>query len=264
MIPSDLTEYLETMISPGDRVENCTVHTITDPASFPWAETDSDSVHGLILTLPNTTGVEEWVTQAHRVLKPGGHLMLIAPDEEPTGHTGACKAEDAGFEVRDAILWAYGPEAGNKMHYTAKASRSEREEGLYDTDFDYDQQDESRKEGLPGGDNPRNRGLTKRKNVHPTVKPTEVMVRLLQNVPKDQGPVIDPFLGSGTTLLACLETGHDGIGIEREREYIEIADARVRHANVATAAWDAAVIESDVEPQKAEATELDFGDLLGL
>ena len=90
------------------------------------------------------------------------------------------------------------------------------------------------------------------------------MVRLLQNVPKDQGPVIDPFLGSGTTLLACLETGHDGIGIEREREYIEIADARVRHANVANAAWDAAIIESDVEPEKAEATELDFGDLLGL
>jgi DNA modification methylase len=90
------------------------------------------------------------------------------------------------------------------------------------------------------------------------------MIRLLQDIPKGQGPVIDPFLGSGTTMLACLETGHDGIGIEREREYIEIADARVRHANVANAAWDAAVIESDVEPQIAEVTEVGFGDLLGL
>ena len=266
MMPQDLVDYLHTMISPGDRVESCVVHIIHDPVAFDWASHADASAHGMIFDSGASTlsDIDHYVAEAYRILKPGAHLLLVAPDEEPTGHTGACEAEDAGFEVRDAILWAYGPHAGDKIHYTAKASRSEREEGLYDTDFDYGQQDESRKEGLPGGDNPRNRGLTKRKNVHPTVKPTEVMVRLLQNVPKDQGPVIDPFLGSGTTLLACLETGHDGIGIERERQYIEIADARVRHANVANAAWDAAIIESDVEPEKAEVTELDFGDLLGL
>ncbi|NCZ55234.1 MAG: hypothetical protein EBY86_01130, partial [Acidimicrobiia bacterium] len=58
-------------------------------------------------------------------------------------------------------------------------------------EFDYGQQDETRKEGNPGGDNPRNRGLTKRKNVHPTVKPVEIMEFCLRDVPKDVGPVLD-------------------------------------------------------------------------
>lgn len=63
---------------------------------------------------------------------------------------------------------------------------------------------------------------------HNTVKPKDVMKALLAGVPKNK-VILDPFMGSGTTGLACLETGHDFIGIEREPEYINIADARVRH-----------------------------------
>jgi hypothetical protein len=77
----------------------------------------------------------------------------------------------------------------------------------------------------------------------------------LHDVPKGNGPVLDPFLGSGTTLLACIETGHDGIGIEREREYLEIADARVRHRDYETAGWNRATIHSDVAPAPAEEKE---------
>lgn len=251
-MPHDLADYLRALISPEERTltttegGECVYLHVSTPDTFPWADHADASVHGLTVESTTLAGQEVWLPEAMRVLKPGGHLLLAAPDEEPTGHTGACIAEDAGFEVRDAILWAYGEGAGDKLHYTAKAARAEREAGLFDSEFEYGQQDESRKEGNVGGDNPRNRGLTKRKNVHPTVKPTEVMVRLLADVPKDCGPVVDPFLGSGTTLLACIETGHDGIGIEREREYIEIADARVRHRDYETAGWNRAHIVSDV------------------
>jgi SAM-dependent methyltransferase len=251
---TELAEYLRTMISPEERTltttegGECVYLHIDHPDTFPWAEHSDDSVHGMTVETESLAGIPNWMSEAHRILKPGAHLLLAAPDEEPTGHTGACIAEDAGFEVRDAILWVHGEGAGEKLHYTPKAARAEREEGLFDSDFEYGQQDESRKEGNPGGDNPRNRGLTKRKNVHPTVKPVDVMVRLLADVPKDGGPVVDPFLGSGTTLLACIETGHDGIGIEREREYLEIADARVRHRDYETAGWNRAHIVSDVAP----------------
>jgi DNA modification methylase len=71
-------------------------------------------------------------------------------------------------------------------------------------------------------------------------------------------------VGSGTTLIACIETGHDGIGIEREAEYLEIADARVRHWNAALAAWDAARIESDHVSTSGEESEVDLNDFLGL
>jgi hypothetical protein len=71
-------------------------------------------------------------------------------------------------------------------------------------------------------------------------------------------------MGSGTTMLACIDTGHDGIGIERDPEYFPIADARVRHRDAASAAWDAATITSDVPPAAPDDAEVDLNDFLGL
>lgn len=65
-------------------------------------------------------------------------------------------------------------------------------------------------------------------NTHPTVKPLELMkwlVRLL--VPKG-GIVLDPFAGSGTTLLACQEEQVSAVGIEKEEEYIRIIHQRLK------------------------------------
>ena len=66
------------------------------------------------------------------------------------------------------------------------------------------------------------------KNSHPTIKPLKLMEYLctLTKTPTG-GVVLDPFMGSGTTGLACKNTGRDFIGIEREAEYIEIAWARL-------------------------------------
>ena len=50
---------------------------------------------------------------------------------------------------------------------------------------------------------------------------------LVRLVTPPGGKVLDPFLGSGTTALACILEGVDWIGIEREAEYVEIAEARV-------------------------------------
>ena len=101
------------------------------------------------------------------------------------------------------------------------------------------------------------------RNLHPTVKPITIMERLLGDVPNG-APVIDPFLGSGTTMLACLRTGHDGIGIERDPDYLAIADARVRHWDRADAAWSSVEIESDAEPEAAVVPEVGLEDFLGL
>ena len=68
---------------------------------------------------------------------------------------------------------------------------------------------------------------SKRQNVHPTVKPTELMRHLVRLVTPPGGLVLDPFLGSGTTALACELEGFPWIGIEREAEYVRIAEARL-------------------------------------
>jgi hypothetical protein len=67
-------------------------------------------------------------------------------------------------------------------------------------------------------------------NFHSTVKPIELM-RYLVRLTKTPtgGVVLDPFTGSGTTGIACELEGREFIGIEREAEYVEIAEKRIAH-----------------------------------
>lgn len=64
------------------------------------------------------------------------------------------------------------------------------------------------------------------KNVHPTVKSTDLMAWLVRLVTPPGGVVLDPFAGSGSTLVAAKREGFQFIGIERDAEYVEIARAR--------------------------------------
>ena len=66
-------------------------------------------------------------------------------------------------------------------------------------------------------------------NIHPTVKPTDLMAYLVRLVTPKGGTVLDPFMGSGSTGKASVREGMDFIGIEREDEYMEIAKTRIEH-----------------------------------
>lgn len=113
----------------------------------------------------------------------------------------------------------------SRFFYVAKPGREERDLGCHE--LEARPRDDSRKEGNPGGDNPRNRGLQRRGNCHPTVKPVELMRWLVRLVTPVGGTVLDPFMGSGTTGMACAYEQRTFIGIEREAEYVEIARRRI-------------------------------------
>jgi site-specific DNA-methyltransferase (adenine-specific) len=66
-------------------------------------------------------------------------------------------------------------------------------------------------------------------NVHPTVKPTDLMLYLIRLVTPKGGTTLDPFMGSGSTGKAAVRGGFDFVGIEREEEYMEIAEARIQY-----------------------------------
>ena len=68
-------------------------------------------------------------------------------------------------------------------------------------------------------------------NTHPTVKPIKLMKYLCRLVTPKGGTVLDPFMGSGSTGIAAKDEGFDFIGIEREKEYFEIAERRVSVAS---------------------------------
>lgn len=65
---------------------------------------------------------------------------------------------------------------------------------------------------------------------HPTEKPWRLFHELLLDFTQPGETVLDPFMGSGTTLVACVKTGRRGIGIEKDPEYFEVACDRVAKA----------------------------------
>jgi len=117
-----------------------------------------------------------------------------------------------------------------RYFYCAKANKKDRDEGLdgfqeVRTGAMSATADNSM---LTGSGNLRE---TKRKNTHPTVKPTELMQYLCRLVTPKGGVVLDPFMGSGSTGKAAIEEGLSFVGIEMDEDYFEIACARIEAAH---------------------------------
>ena len=241
---------------------------------------------------------------AYKLLKPGGHLLAFSASRNY--HRMAVAIEDAGFEIRDQIMWLYGsgfPKSLNlgdgwgtalkpahepivmakkRLEGTNKQNKDKYGTGGINIDecrIEGDDTGAERKkvvrksrsgdgvwtnnnsgmkaEGTEFADaDPRGRfpanvmhdGLDENwakyfycpktskserhnsaiKNTHPTVKPVELMKYLCRLVTPKDGTVLDPFMGSGSTGMAAKDEGFDFIGIEKEREYYEIAEARIK------------------------------------
>ncbi len=119
------------------------------------------------------------------------------------------------------------------FQYVAKAARSEREVGTAGLPSRAGHEAVDREEGSAGVQNPRagaGRTAKEVRNFHPTVKPVALMRWLTRLVTPTGGVVLEPFLGSGTTGVACVKEGLRVLGIEREAEYMNIASARIGHA----------------------------------
>ena len=65
---------------------------------------------------------------------------------------------------------------------------------------------------------------------HPTQKPEGVMKWCLSHLPEGVSKILDPFMGSGTTGVACAKTGRKFIGIEREKKYFDVSCRRIEQA----------------------------------
>lgn len=132
--------------------------------------------------------------------------------------------------------------SASRYFYCAKASKKDRDEGLdnfeekentitYGDGFNSSTKLATRQQIETGEVG--NRSL--RKNIHPTVKPTELMQYLVRLVTPDSGTILDPFNGSGSTGKAVMyenkerNKGYKYIGIELTEEYLPIARARIEY-----------------------------------
>ncbi len=172
----------------------------------------------------------------HEFFNGGLHRLGKEQFEQPAGRWPANVAHDGSAEVLEAFaafgerksagryiepgatgvrsaIWglaetirgnAYAGDTGTaaRFFYTAKASRSERGEG----------------------------------NNHPTVKPLKLMEWLVKLVCPEGGTVGDFFSGSGTTAVACIRTGRNFVGCEKNPDYVRIIRRRIAAAQKAKAA----------------------------
>ena len=139
---------------------------------------------------------------------------------------------------------------GKRFIYCAKASKRDRDEGLDDMPdrilaVSNQAQAELARGVMHKGESGTNTAKV-RKNNHPTVKPTELMAYLCRLVTPPGGVVLDPFMGSGSTGKAAVREGFHFVGIEREAEYLRIAQARISMQIAATSAQQTPPLQSDL------------------
>ena len=144
-------------------------------------------------------------------------------------HHGRAASRCKGAEYDHETLTTYG-DVGSaaRFFYCAKASRAEREMGLEGMEVAVSH---SAYGDFAGTTEHATNTNGSARNHHPTVKPVALM-RYLVRLTKTPtgGLVLDPFMGSGTTGMACMMEGRDFVGIELSEEYCAIARARIAEA----------------------------------
>jgi DNA modification methylase len=135
---------------------------------------------------------------------------------------------------------------------TSKPSKAEKNAGL--DGFEEKTVSDGRK---TPNDTAFQRGVTLRKNHHPTIKPVRLMAYLITMGSRPGDIILDPFCGSGTTGVAAKLLGRRFIGIEKEEEYHRIAVARVENASLEVPVLKKAVADIKKHEESREQQEDD-------
>jgi len=189
-----------------------------------------------------------WTRDAHEGIKRSSHAegrypSNVAFDEQAAREldrqSGVSVGSGGGESGNPDLYGEYGgldidedPGFGDsggasRFFYTSKASKSERNVGLPDDE----------------------------QNEHPTVKPVDLMRWLVQLVTAEGQVVVDPFAGSGTTLLAADYLGRRWIGIEHDEENAELARRRVAN-------YDASEVGEWIDDESVtQAEQATLGDM---
>lgn len=159
---------------------------------------------------------DEWLNKMNgrfpaNLIHDGSDEVMACFPETKSGGTNGKKAGNKNCWLgvdKEYNMNELAPNSGNAARYfksiiyQTKASKSERNEDI--------------------------------NNFHPTVKPVKLMEYLIEMVTPENGTVLDPFMGSGTTGLAAKNLNRKFIGIELEEDYFELAKSRINKTNSQT------------------------------
>lgn len=161
--------------------------------------------------------------------------------------------------AHETLLWASQTKSSKyTFNYHAMKSLSENEKQMR-SDWDLPNPDQWKIPICSGNERIKING----KKAHSTQKPESLLYRVLLSSSNPGDTVLDPFLGTGTTCAVAKKLRRHWIGIEKEEDYIQIAQTRVDNTPVEEIADDLLIKEIfDVSDKKRRAPKVNFASLL--
>ncbi len=221
---SDCIEQMQNLIEKGIQVDAV----ITDP---PYNISKKNNFH----TLKGRKGIDfgnwdkdfdqlKWLEYANKLLKPGGNIIIFNGWKN-LGKIAKYLENEFKYSTKDIIRW--------KKNNPMPRNMNRR----YVSDYEF-----AIWAVKPGGkwtfNNIKGSGYLRPEFLHPiaagkekTIHPTQKSLSLMEDIIKvhtnENDLVLDPFMGSGTTILGCKNLNRNFIGIELNEEYFAIAKSRI-------------------------------------
>ena len=159
----------------------------------------------------------EWLPECYRVLKKGTHAYFMVNSTNLTEML--VEVEKAGFKVHNILIW-------KKNNCTPSQFYMKNCEYII-----FCRKGKAKYINNMGGSKTVHdfNNIIGNK-VHPTEKPIELMKFYIENSSNENDTVLDPFMGSGSTGVACVNTFRNFIGFEIDENYFNIATKRIEEA----------------------------------
>lgn len=160
----------------------------------------------------------DWLPEVFRVLKNGSHCYIFCNDKNIQELLN--EATKCGFKESNILVWVKNNATPNRYYmknlefvlflYKGKAKPINNMGSKCAVEV---------------------KNINGKSKLHATQKPVELLEIFINNSTKENEVVFDPFMGSGSTGVACVNTGRKFIGIELEKQYLYIAEKRIEEAS---------------------------------
>lgn len=169
----------------------------------------------------NDIDIEEYLPEFYRVLKDGTHCYIMTNQSNLPHFLDVISK--SSFKFIKCLIWDKCNKICGRYYMNCFEYIIMLRKGRERTINDCGQGDILR---VPNKKTKRNDG----KNIHDSEKPITLMEILISNSSNEGDCILEPFMGSGSTGVACINTKRDFIGIELNEEYFKIAEERINNA----------------------------------
>ena len=213
----DCLDTLDKMIDKGVQVD-CIV---TDPPYKVTSRGGRTSAGGMMLNKEvrkgtvfkhNNIHISDWLYKLYAILKESGHCYIMTNNKNL--YPFLQEIDKSDFKLIKTMVWV----KDNKI--MSQAYMSQFEFILFLRKGKFKKINNCGTSDILEFKNPKNKK-------HPSEKPIDLLETLILNSSDENDLILDPFMGSGSTLVACKNLNRRGIGIELDKEYFEIAQDRI-------------------------------------